>query len=405
MCSSPPLSTPANKRSVTEETDETVPANEVTTPVSPDTSKIISPKNPLFSDSKMDILSRMPESLKQVDRRNINCAFLYNLIIGQEVRLFKVEEENTQLKKVHGEEISAMKLQLQNQEKDIELLRSTSILPTQVTFVHHMEREFPQLSEGCATIEQAIQKLKVDMEKMCNDIENFKSVSVANPETVLTEEEAVVMSGSDTELMHVESTSPTDINLVDMKTQLENVTISSKRAHRRLHLEGEKRDQYSRREILRVTGVPYKQGEDTTQLIIRIANSLGVYITPNDISVSHRSGRRIGGNSRPILAKFVRRDIKNLILANKKLAGNIRTDDEGNPVRIFIDEELTSMRAKVCKKLRAEKTHHYTRDGKVFIATGSTPSGAPVFKVFDMPQDWEALEWSDHIKTEIGINP
>ena len=100
-------------------------------------------------------------------------------------------------------------------------------------------------------------------------------------------------------------TNPTGINLAEMNTKLDNVTVSSKIAHRRLHLEGEKRDQYSQREILRVTGVPYKQGEDTTELMIRIANRLGVYITTNDISVSHRSGRRVVGNNRPILVKFV----------------------------------------------------------------------------------------------------
>ena len=48
-----------------------------------------------------------------------------------------------------------------------------------------------------------------------------------------------------------------------------------------------------------------------------------------------------------------RREVKAQILMSKKLAGNIKTYDDGNPVRIYLDENLTGMRARVCKKLRA----------------------------------------------------
>ena len=146
----------------------------------------------------------------------------------------------------------------------------------------------------------------------------------------------------------------------------------------------------------------YKQGEDTNELICQIANSLGVYITPSDISVSHRTGRRDVDGPRPILCKFVRRDIKHQLLMNRKMAANIKHDNDGNHVRIFVDEDLTSMRGRVCKKLRDEKTPHFSRDGKIFIAD---PSEENKFNVFDSPTDWIKLDWSDTLKADVGIYP
>ena len=69
---------------------------------------------------------------------------------------------------------------------------------------------------------------------------------------------------------------------------------------------------------------------------------------------------------------------------------------------IYVDEDLTRMRANVCKKLRMDKVPHYTRDGKVYIASSSAVTE---FKVYDSPDDWENLEWSDSVKTEVGIYP
>jgi hypothetical protein len=193
-----------------------------------------------------------------------------------------------------------------------------------------------------------------------------------------------------------------DQELRRVGAELNNVNHRAKHQQRRAHLEQDQRDQYSRREILRVSGVPYKQGENTTQIMIAIAIDLGVFITPADISVSHRSGRRGGRGPRPILCKFVRRDVKNLILANRKLASNIKTDRDGNPVRIFIDEDLTRMRANVVKKLRQDKVPHYTREGKVFIAN---PSSETEYSMYDFPEDWEQLPWIESVKIDVGVYP
>ena len=191
-----------------------------------------------------------------------------------------------------------------------------------------------------------------------------------------------------------------DTELRRLGGQAATTSEALEKVHRRAHLQGEKRDQYSRREIIRVTGVPQKHGENTTSLVCRIAYNLGVNISADDVSVSHRSGRQNGSAPRPILCKFVRRETKYQILRNRKLAASIKTDDDGRPVRIFVDEELTTMRANVTKMLRQEKIDHYTRDGKVFIMQRDGK-----FKLCDTPVDWEELEWTDKVKTDLGIYP
>ena len=82
---------------------------------------------------------------------------------------------------------------------------------------------------------------------------------------------------------------------------------------------------------------------------------------------------------------------------------NIKTDDDGRPVRIFIDEHLTTMRANLCKFFRVSKVSHYTRDGKVFYNSGSQESEN--WKVLDTPTDWENFNMPVGQKEELGIYP
>ena len=175
---------------------------------------------------------------------------------------------------------------------------------------------------------------------------------------------------------------------------------SSQGSNRRLHLEGEQRDQYSRRETLRITGVPYKRGEDTNFIVCEIARLIRVPISLSDISVSHRSGRQ---EPRAIIVRFAQREVKNQLLANKKLTRYIKTDPDGHPVRIFIDEHLTVMRANMCKKFRQENVAHYTRDGKIFYNHGTREREE--WRVLDSPADFEKFDMPDKMKLDLGIYP
>jgi hypothetical protein len=371
--------------------DPTTPVSHTRRATSPTNLNLISKCKSLFSSSP--------------PKHVINCDFLYQLIIGQEMRIFKLEEDKERQEKEVSElkeEINTLKVKVTQQAESVTGEDKNS--ETDEEFISHVKRELPRLSDGCAGNEADIRKIQEDIVELKNDA----TVTTTSRDTL---DQNHVMAGVATGGSQGDNRvggldiSAMDTELIRLGGEAREMKEKATKVHRRAHLEGEKRDQYSRREILRVTGVPYNQGEDTTDLMIRIANSLGVYISRSDISVSHRNGRRVEGTPRPILCKFVRREIKNQILANRYLAGNIRTDDEGKPVRIYIDEALTTMRANICRKLREEKVQHHTRDGKIFIATGASVPGGPDFKVFDTPVDWERMEWSDSIKMELGLYP
>ena len=170
---------------------------------------------------------------------------------------------------------------------------------------------------------------------------------------------------------------------------------------RKNHLEREHQSQYTMRDTIRITGVPYKNGENTNDLVRRIAHSIGVMVKNEDISVSHRTGRRIGGRPRAIICRFTRRDTKYQVMQNRKLARHINSDDDGNPVNIFIDEKLTPMRANVCKLLRQEKVKHHTKDGKIFI----TKENSEEWTVLDTTEDWIGWDRSDKVKMDLGVYP
>ena len=357
---------------------------------------------PTKSPSSLDLLSKC--KLFEVNtspkaKRKLDCEFLYECIIGLELRVFKQEAEVSALKlelekkdqriaHLNEEVITDLKDRLHvletappppvslsdeiisDLDARVQMLENPAppaIFPAHeavsvyssedVNFITHMKREVPKLSDDCA--------------KNANDISDLK-IKVSSP----------MLNGGDSEEQ-----------LSRMKEQMKNM-------RRKMHLEKDHSEQYSRREILRVTGVPQKPDEDTTQIMCQIAHSIGIQISPSDISVSHRNGKSLGSNPRPILVKFVRREVKNQILQRKKFTRNITHDPDGNAVKIFLDEALTSMRASVCKKLRTDRVDHYTRDGKVFLKTGENS-----YTVLDFPEDWVELDWSDKFKTDLGIYP
>ena len=79
-------------------------------------------------------------------------------------------------------------------------------------------------------------------------------------------------------------------------------------------------EQYTRRECLKIKGIPLptrSKREDTNNIVIKVADKVGVRIVEEDISVSHRlpmsksyKGQGRTTQTAPIIVKFVRRDIK-----------------------------------------------------------------------------------------------
>ena len=51
-------------------------------------------------------------------------------------------------------------------------------------------------------------------------------------------------------------------------------------------------EQYSRRNNIRISGLPESDSEDTDDLVVQVAKSVGVDLSVNDIDISHHVPRR-----------------------------------------------------------------------------------------------------------------
>ena len=126
-------------------------------------------------------------------------------------------------------------------------------------------------------------------------------------------------------------------------------------------------EQYSRRETLRIHGLIENEGEtneELTEKLLTLCRDTGVGdIAASDISVCHRIGaKRRNGRpvaNRPVLCKFVSRNIKTKVLKNKKnLAGKEPYD------RVYVNEDLAGLRAQgystnpIVHHKSVQNTHH-----------------------------------------------
>lgn len=109
-------------------------------------------------------------------------------------------------------------------------------------------------------------------------------------------------------------------------------------------------EQYSRRNCLRVAGVPEPtsgQTENTDEYVLKLTHDLGVDVDLNDIERSHRIGRpRALGRPRDIIVKFVSYRVR------RKVYG-VRTQTKAKGLMgVYINEDLTRQRSQLLRKAR-----------------------------------------------------
>jgi len=106
--------------------------------------------------------------------------------------------------------------------------------------------------------------------------------------------------------------------------------------------------QYCRRENIRIHGIPESKGkkDDGEEVVVELAEKLGVFIESYDIQRAHRLGRKrsLRAKPRPIIARFVKYKHRNDILFSKS---KLRDCNDEKYKNAFITEDLTSLRSKL----------------------------------------------------------
>lgn len=194
--------------------------------------------------------------------------------------------------------------------------------------------------------------------------------------------------------------------IVAATTQLERKVTEVKSGLQKISWDMDKLEQYTRKENIKIYGIPVSENENTNRIAIELASQLGVKIADEDISVSHRlpppRHHRSDGRQPPpaIIVRFTRRDKKTELMRKKKNLKGMKREGWN----IYINDDLTQLRGTVCRALREEKNvkNVWSNNGKILCACNE--NGKEIIKSVDNLKDLvQKFGWPSERLAELGI--
>ena len=183
----------------------------------------------------------------------------------------------------------------------------------------------------------------------------------------------------------------------------ENERLSKEVGHLRSALQSQAFEldrlaQYSRRENVRLHGIPETAAENTNDVVIALASDMGVHIDEHDICISHRLQKSRSMQERPIIVRFVRRDTKIDMMRKKK---TLRSIDRYR--NTFVNDDLTPLRSKMLRALKhdEEVKRVWTIDGSFHCIV--MEGNVEVKKRLDSPDDLFKLGWPEQKMENSGL--
>lgn len=188
----------------------------------------------------------------------------------------------------------------------------------------------------------------------------------------------------------------------ELQKPLENLRRTESASNQGTALEGiDRLEQYGRRDNVRIYGLEETKNENTTEKVVELAADMGVAISVNDISVSHRlpqAGKQAAGKAKPIIVKFVRRSTKQLMMRHKK-----ELRKKANRRNVYVEEDLTPLRSRMARSLRANPAIKtvWSIDGRIFAIMKKDGKEEKV--IIDSAQDLRKVGWTaEEIKNIIS---
>ena len=130
--------------------------------------------------------------------------------------------------------------------------------------------------------------------------------------------------------------------------------------------------------------MPLKEGENTNEIVIKVAKMLNVSLSSNQISTSQRLQTRLKPKnsepaaSPPIIVRFLSRDVRNQLYANCKLprTANLQEFSLQGAENIYTNENLTQSRKKLFwhakqKAIASNFKFYWTLNGNVYVKKSS----------------------------------
>ena len=177
------------------------------------------------------------------------------------------------------------------------------------------------------------------------------------------------------------------------KLESDNVKLRSENAELKSRvekLEGavEQAEQYSRRNLLRMSGIPEDPNESTDSIVVEIATAISVDLDLSEIDRSHRVGKPRAGRPRDIIIKFSTYRARQKLYKSRTLL-----KDRGHR-GVYINEDLTKHRNDLLYKARqCVKSHSiksaWSHDGIILIKDNNDRVYKCLFQVLSQPiQDY-----------------
>nr|XP_039270444.1 uncharacterized protein LOC120345111 [Styela clava] len=147
--------------------------------------------------------------------------------------------------------------------------------------------------------------------------------------------------------------------------------------------------QYIRRENLEFHGIPYIEGENTDDLVIKMGKLLNINVERLDISISHRLPRRDKSKIPPIIVRFTNRNKRNEFVDKKRTTSSIGNFGITGMKTLYINENLTDFRNNLLYNARmSKKTNKYERlwttNGNIFMRKNKDSPRIQIRKLADI---------------------
>ena len=124
-------------------------------------------------------------------------------------------------------------------------------------------------------------------------------------------------------------------------------------------------EQYSRRNSLRITGIPESEGNtNTDKIVLDMCKDIGLSLTDSDIDRSHWVGKPNGLKPRQIIVKFTSYRSRQQVY---KARSRLKASDYKN---VYINENLTKIRIKLLYDARQLLKNKHSKIDGVWSADG-----------------------------------
>ena len=144
----------------------------------------------------------------------------------------------------------------------------------------------------------------------------------------------------------VEGLTTTVHNLQSQVNELQKENADLKQRVTLLETKADAAEQYSRRNCLRISGVPEDSSENTDVYVIDMARAIDVEVKLDEIERSHRVGPMKTGRPRDIIVKFTSYRVR------RKVYGERTKAKVRGYAGVFINEDLTKSRKELLMKAR-----------------------------------------------------